>query len=268
MTTFSDETLMAFADEELDPATRATVEAAVRDDPDIERRVAQHRALRARVQRAFEADLDEAPPERLLAAARGVARPVSTPEMTGEPLSNLTDARAAGAARRAPRPAARFRRQPLVSMAASLLIGVGVGYFVLRHSDSIVTKNGGGLVASGALARALSNQLGSDRSPSAPVQVGLSFLSKSGDYCRTFVMPGVASPSGVACHHADDWQIRVLARAADGAAGDASPTNYRTAGSALPPAVLDAVQEQIAGEPLDPTGEARARQQGWHASGR
>jgi hypothetical protein len=266
MTIFSDETLMAFADEELDPATRATVEAAIRNDPDIERRVAQHRAMRARVQLAFQADLDETPPERLLAAARG-AVPVSAPQMTGGTVSKLADARAVGVARRAARPAPRFRWQTMASMAASLLIGVGVSYSVLRHSDSITTKNGGGLVASGTLARALSNQLGSDRSPSAPVQIGLSFLSKSGDYCRTFVMTGIASPAGVACHHADDWQIQVLAHA-DGAAGEASPANYRTASSALPPVILDAVQEQIAGEPLDPTGEVRARQQGWRASGR
>jgi hypothetical protein len=256
MTIFSDEMLMAFADGELDPETRALVEAATHADPEVERRVAQHRAMRARLQLAYAAELDEAVPDRLSAAARRIGA-----QSTGT-VSDLADARIVSAARTA-KPAARLRWRPMVSMAASLLIGVGVGYFALRHSDSIVAKNGVGLVASDGLAKVLSNQLGSDRSPSAPVQIGLSFVSKSGDYCRTFTMSGAASPAGVACRHADDWQIRVLAQSAGSTAGDESPANYRTAGSPLPPIILNAVQQQIAGEPLDQKGEVAARQRGW-----
>ncbi|MEA3132972.1 MAG: hypothetical protein QOG17_818 [Gammaproteobacteria bacterium] len=248
--TISDETLMAFADEELDAATRAAVEAAMRADPEIERRVAQHRAMRARLQSAYAPELDEAVPERLLAAARGAP-----------PASSVRPMR---------KPAARLRWQPLLSMAASLVIGVGLGFVVQRHSNSILTKGSDGrLVASGALAKALSNQLGSERIPSAPVHIGLSFMAKSGDYCRTFMMTGAASPAGVACRRADDWQIRVLAQPSDGVPGDESvAAAYRTAGSTLSPVILDTVQQQIAGEPLDQNGEIAARQQGWQPSHR
>jgi hypothetical protein len=242
--TFSDETLMAFADDELDSATRAAVEAAMREDPDLERRVAQHRAMRERFQLAYAAELDEAPPERLLAAALGIPRPVR-------------------------KAAAQFRWQPVMQMAASLLIGVGLGYFVQRHSSAILVENaGGGLVAGGVLAKALSNQLSNERIPSAPVQIGLTFMAKSGDYCRTFTLAAAAPSAGVACRRPDDWQIQVLAQPSGVAAGDESATTYRTAGSALPAVILDAVQQQIAGEPLDQNAEIAARQQGWRPSGR
>jgi hypothetical protein len=256
--TFSDETLMAFADDELDSATRAAVEAAMREDPDIERRVAQHRAMREKVQLAYAAELDEAPPERLLAAARRMPQPV------GKAAGSVHMA-AGSQVRKA---AARFRWQPVISMAASLLIGVGLGYFGQRHSNAILVENaGGGLVASGVLENALSNQLGSERAPSAPVQIGLTFMAKSGDYCRTFTMTAPASPAGVACRRADGWQVQVLAQASGVVAGDESAATYRTAGSGLSPVILDAVQQQIAGEPLDQNAEIAARQQGWRPSG-
>ncbi|HWJ35296.1 MAG TPA: hypothetical protein VNR70_08515 [Steroidobacteraceae bacterium] len=245
--TISDETLMAFADGELDSATSAAVAAAMREDPDIERRVAQHRALRAKLQAAYAAELDEATPDRLLAAARG------TPGLR----------KVAGRTRWQP-----TRWQPLVSMAASLLIGVGLGYFVQHRASSPMIENaGGGLVASGTLAKALSNQLASERIASAPVQIGLSFVAKSGEFCRAFTMTAAASPAGVACRRANDWQIRVLAQPSDGVGGE-SAAAYRTAGSALSPVILDAVQQQIAGEPLDQSAEIAARQQGWRPSRR
>ncbi|MDB6086933.1 MAG: hypothetical protein JWN43_4814, partial [Gammaproteobacteria bacterium] len=225
----SDETLMAFADGELDAATCAVVEAAMRDDPDLERRVAHHRALRAQLQRAYAAELDEAPPARLVAAARGTSRPS--------------------------RRSAPMRWQPMAAMAASLLVGVGVGFFVQRQAGSPIVENAGGLVARGVLDKALSNQLGSERMPGAPVQIGLSFVAKSGDYCRTFTLSAAASPAGVACRHGQEWQIRVVAQTSDGETGGESAATYRPAGSALSPVILDAVQLQISGEPLDRNGE-------------
>jgi hypothetical protein len=143
-----------------------------------------------------------------------------------------------------------------------------LGYFGQRHSNAILVENaGGGLVASGVLENALSNQLGSERAPSAPVQIGLTFMAKSGDYCRTFTMTAPASPAGVACRRADGWQVQVLAQASGVVAGDESAATYRTAGSGLSPVILDAVQQQIAGEPLDQNAEIAARQQGWRPSG-
>ena len=46
---FSEETLMAFADGEVDEATRRAVEQAIRHDPALAARVRRHQSLRADV---------------------------------------------------------------------------------------------------------------------------------------------------------------------------------------------------------------------------
>jgi hypothetical protein len=256
--TISDETLMAYADGELDAAARAAVESAMQNDPQIEKRVAQHRALRRRVQAAYSAELSEALPERLLMAARGDA------SRQGGKVVNLQEARAA-MERSAPRAALRRPWQSTGALAASLIVGVAVGYFMWGRSQSpLALGPGGALVARGPLARALSNQLASEQSPSSAVRVEVSFLAKSGEYCRTFSLSGAASPSGLACRHGDEWQVQSLAR--EPAAGGDS--DYRTAASGLPASILKSVEGQIAGEPLDQAGEQAARARGWKSNAR
>ena len=72
---FSDETVMAYADGELDAASRAAVEAAMATDPQLAQRVARHRALRERLRAALRPVLDEPLPERLLEGVRGAPAP-------------------------------------------------------------------------------------------------------------------------------------------------------------------------------------------------
>ncbi len=251
--TISDETLMAYADGELDGAARAAVESAMREYPQIEARVAAHRALRRKMQAAYAAELSEDVPERLLAAARGV-------EAVRSKVANLQDARAA--IRRS-----GSRSRPLLpgwrtvgAIAASVIAGVGLGFFMWSHTESPVIRSAGGaLVARGQLARTLSNQLAAEQSRSSAVQIGVSFRAKSGDYCRTFALSGAVSPAGLACRHGVEWQIQALTQQ-PGTAGD---SGYRTAGSAIPATILKSVEEQIAGEPLDQAGEEAARQRSW-----
>jgi hypothetical protein len=73
---------------------------------------------------------------------------------------------------------------------------------------------------------------------------------------------------GVACRYGADSRIQVLAQAADAGAGDQSPANYRRASSALAPAVLNTVEQQINGEPLDRAAEESAQQPGWRGGSR
>jgi hypothetical protein len=96
------------------------------------------------------------------------------------------------------------------------------------------------------------------------VQIGISFLAKSGEYCRAFALPGEAS-SGLACRHDQEWRIQGLVRDGGGAAGAAG---YRTAGSSMTPMMLKLVEERIAGDALDQSGERAARQRGWTAADR
>ena len=256
--TISDETLMAFADGELDGPARAAVELALRADPQLEKRVAEHRALRQRIQLAYSAELSEPVPERLLAAAS------RTPKMSSTNVVNFQDARDAMA-----RDAARARPlkswwRPAGSIAASLIIGFGLGYGIWHQSSPFSRSAGGALVANAQLAEALSHQLAADRSPASAVQIGISFLARSGDYCRTFSLSGTVSPAGVACHHGQEWQIQTLTQS--GGAGDAHDAPFRTATSGMSPAILKAVEEQMAGEPLDQAAESAARSKDWSSA--
>jgi hypothetical protein len=257
--TISDETLMAYADGELDAAARAAVESAMREDPQIEKRVAAHRTLRRKVQAAYSTELSEGIPERLLTAARGATA------TQGSKVVNLQDARAAmerhkSHARPLPTP-----WRTAGTIAASVIAGVGLGFFMWGRTESPLMRSAGGaLVARGQLAEALSNQLAADQSRSSAVQIGISFRAKSGDYCRTFALSGAVSPSGLACRHGEEWQVQALTQG-PGAVVD---SDYRTAGSAMSAAILKSVEGQIAGEPLDQAGERAARQRGWRAADR
>lgn len=248
-----DDMLMAYADGELSAEDRARVEAEMRADVGVARRVAQHQALRGNLRAAFGEVLKEPVPERLLSAARGT--------------SGVADFAAAASARQA-KQADRAKRQwswpQWSAVAASLILAVVVTRVAILSRDAApFTSENGQLVAHGELADALSNQLASTQSRDATTQVGLSFRAKSGSYCRTFTLREDKAFAGLACRDGDDWRVDVLA-STDAASGD-----YTQAGSALPAAVLNAIEQQIDGEPLDAASEARAKETGWRgAAGR
>jgi hypothetical protein len=251
----SDETLMAYADGEVDEATRAIIEAAMRENPEVRRRIAEHRALREAMQGAFSAVLDEPVPQRLIDAARGQT---ATPARGH--VVDLAGARKA-AAGQVP---GRLRSWQPAAMAASVLVGVALGYVGWHSAKPLVTTGSGGeLVAGAGLAEALSNQLSEDRSPGLAAITGLSFRAKSGDYCRTFSLTGSHASFGLACHEGVGWKIKVLAQSPPAASNS---SNFRPAASADPPAVRAAIEESIDGEPLDRAGEIAARQRNWSAS--
>jgi hypothetical protein len=251
--TISDEILMAYADGELDAAAREAVESAMREDPQIAARIAQHRALRLQVQAAYAAELSEEVPQRLLTAAQGAAD-------TERTSVNLRDAARATYDRGVAR---RRRRRTAGTLAASVLVGVGVGFLIWGRAGSPFVRGAGGeLLARGQLARALSSQLVAEQSSRSGVLIGLSFLAKSGDYCRTFTLAAAAPQSGLACRHGTGWQVQALIRSSG---GTGSSSEYRTAASTMPAPILTLVEGQIAGEPLDPAGERAARQHDWSA---
>jgi hypothetical protein len=241
---YTDEMLMAYADGELDPGERAGIEAAMRADPAVAQAVARHRALREDVFAAFAGVLDEPVPERLRTAA-------------GPRVFQLDEARE----RRAKAAEARRWSWPQWgAMAATLVLGILIGSFGpgLLHGSggpAFATGANGELAASGRLDEALTRQLAG--AAVGDVRVGLSFASKSGSYCRSFVMGATA---GLACREQGRWQIPVLAPSA------AQDTAYREAATELPQAVLDAVDERISGTSLDAAAERRARDRGWEAA--
>ncbi len=230
--TYSDDTLMAYADGELDPAERAAIEQAMRTDPAIAAAVERHRALRADVAAAFAGILDEPVPARLQPAPANVVSLEAVREKRTE--------------RR------RWSWPEWGALAATLVVGVLAGKMIPGGGPAIA-GNGNQVVARGELASALDRQVGGKTD--GAVQVGVSFAARDNRYCRSFVM---GASAGLACREGGQWKIPVLAEAEKEAAG-----GYRQAGSALPPAVLDAIDARIAGKPLDAAGEAAARERGW-----
>lgn len=257
---FSDETLMAYADGELAEPEFSEVERAVRSDPAVAARVAQHQALRAEVFAAFAPVADEPVPPRLVAAA--------LPGKVAD-LSAVRAARAGGGHHAAPSAShaaghgARrgWSWREWGGVAASLVVGVLVGSLVVGggardgadRAAIAVAGADGALVARGALADALSRQLAGDGG--GVVEIGVSFAARDGALCRSFA---VSQTAGLACRSGDRWRVVMTAEAEKGGSGE-----YRQAGTAMPTAVLEAIDARIAGATLDAQGEQAARQRGW-----
>lgn len=267
--TIPEDTLMAYADGELDPEARREVEAAIAADPELARRVERHQALRRKIGSEFDPVLMETVPESLVSAVHGApSKAAGKPahEATVTDLRRVRAARAAEAkeaaasARRAATPRRRWTWFEWAAVAASLAAGAVIAHFVSRSPDGAqLVSRDGQLVAQGDLDEALSNRLAGDRREDAPVHIGVSFRSKAGNYCRTFVMNGSSPMGGLACRKNDAWAVEVLAASpADASAGG----EYRPATS-MPAAVAAAVEQQIQGEPLDTLQEAEARADGW-----
>lgn len=243
--TYDDETLMAYADGELDAERSAEIAAAASRDPALAQRVDAHRALRARVAGAYASVLDGTVPDKLSAAARGAAPAVSAGTVVQFP-SRTASARPG-----------RWRAREWFAMAASLVLGLFISWRVFAPGGAnLMDSSGGALVARGELARALESQLASDNDATRVVSIGLTFRTSEGGYCRHFALRE-ARTAGLACREGGEWRIPVTA-AAQIPAGD-----HVQAAGAIPPPILAAIEARMAGEPLDAAHEASAARNGW-----
>jgi hypothetical protein len=242
---FSDEIVMAYVDGELDDATRVALEVAMTTDADLANRVARERRLRARLQSEFDPVLRERIPERLLAAAKGSSAKGPTGNIIW--LKRIR--------------ASHWSWPQWSAVAASLLLGVLIAP-LLRHepTEGPLGIRDGAVLASGALAHALSEQLASNQVTNAPVHVGVSFLSRNGDYCRTFMLRDKSTIAGLGCWEGGSWRLQALAATDRATSGSGE---YQPAASSLPPAIEQSVDALIVGDPLDAKGEAAARGKGW-----
>ncbi|WP_374471901.1 anti-sigma factor [Phenylobacterium sp.] len=220
-----EERLIAYVDGELPPTDAAAFEAELAADARLAAEVEQQRRLRARIAAVYGPVADEPTPDHLILAACAANENRS-----------------------------RFGKVQFAAMAASLVIGAFVGFLVPHGPAGGLAPGEGGLVARGGLADALDSRLSSEASP---IRVGLSFRDEQGAYCRAFQ----STPdrlAGVACREPEGWVARATT-----AWRPAAATQYRTASSELPPLVLSAIDELIAGDPLDAAGERAARDRGW-----
>lgn len=244
---YDDETLMAYADGELDATLRAEISTAMENDPVLARRVEHQRALRARVAGAFAKVLDEPLPERLLDAVRNRPAPGSAADR-GKVLQFP--------ARASRPPAAPWRAREWVAMAASLVLGVLLSWRIFSPADSeVMVARGDALVARGALANALDTQLASEQRGEETVLIGLTFKANDGNYCRSFTLRATRT-AGLACRAGPDWQVT---------ATDTIPASgqMQQASSVLPPAIVQAIESRAGGDALDAEAERGAQRSGW-----
>jgi hypothetical protein len=193
----------------------------------------QLKAERRRISAAFDGVLSEPVPDRLKA-------------LLAEPPPQAVDLGAV-----------RARRQGMSSwaawggMAATLVLGTVIG---TRLASPGIDAHGR-LLATGAIDKALNEQLAS--APPRGVAVQVSFKAKDGRYCRTF---STDASAGLACREPDGaWALQQVATVAPAPGG-----GMRQAASSLPPAVLAAVDAAMAGEAaLNAEQEKAARDAGW-----
>ena len=258
---FSDETLIAYADGELDETTRLAVEAAMRQDSNLARRVARLRAAR---DEGVYADQHNPAGRRARVGAQVNAKVVQLSAVRAQRLASQQAARKA--ARR------HWSWLEWSALALVMVLGLAAGKFGLSHwqpnwfgdpapaPTEVVSRNGL-LVAQGKLAIALSQQLGGAAPSDGEVRVGLSFLSNEGSYCRSFTLVGMAQDLvGIACRASEEWRIPVLVQ-------NPRPLpamgNYRMAGTEMPTALLEAIDQRIVGGMLDTRAELEAMRRNW-----
>lgn len=251
---FSDETLMAYADGELDDAIRLAVEEAMRHDASLVRRVAR---LRERRDTQFVEQL----------SSHGRAR------QSGKVVQLATVRAQRVAAQQAARKAAKRRWGWLEWSALCLVmvLGLAAGRFGLAHwqprwlngeaETATLASRNGALLAQGRLDAALSQQMGGAVPSEGDVRIGLSFLSREGGYCRSFTLVGASQDLvGIACRASEEWRIPVLVQ-------NARPLpamgTYRMAGTEMPTALLEAIDQRIVGGMLDTRAEIEALRRNW-----
>lgn len=244
----TDQLLMAYVDGELSPDLAALILSRMETEPDLLDRLEQHQRLRSQLSAAYGPVMGEPLPPSLAAllAREGVRAPASSA-----------------------RPAQSFRSRgfdafwPVCAAAAAAAV-VGVGVSEALHMNDPLALSGGRIVASGRLARSLEHNLAADATSGSGAKIMASFEDRTGRYCRVFEAAAGGRQDGVACKNDGRWAVVALANTAG-----AEPSNgYRQAASAVPAAVVTAVEELQPAGVLTPEQERKARTQQWvHAVG-
>lgn len=234
----ADDVLMAYVDGELSPGDRSAIERKLASDRRLQSALAQEQLLRSKIAETYDPALAEEVPERLV---RLFDRP--RPRVLTFPRPNLASA--------------GWRWQHLTAMAASLALALFLALH-LTTTDHPAEDEAGFRIA-GPTAEALDVQLASTQSPTAPVQIGVSFIGPGGEPCRTFE---VSEGAGLACRSGSEWKLRLFTSGTASAGAE-----YQRAASASAK-VMGRVQELITGEPMDARQERQARDAGWPAAER
>jgi hypothetical protein len=225
----TDEELAAFADNELEGERKAAIEAAIAGDPDLARKVEQHRALRAKLGSHFAPMLEQDVPARLKQLLETEDRVVDF-------------AKAKEGMRK--KGGMRWSWIAAPALAASLALAV----FLPRGSQA---PEG---YAQADLAEALDTQLVASQGADASTRILLSFQREDGQYCRAF---SSSDSSGIACRDETGWAL------VEEAGGTPTESNeFRQAGNSQED-LLEQAQEMASGPALDADAERAAMETSW-----
>jgi hypothetical protein len=241
--------LMAFADGELSAAEAREVAGKLAREPELAAFVERQKALRRALRNSFEPVLAAPLPPALARAVTASARPTMRARL--------------GAARRR----MAERRPPLravwLPFAGALAAGAILGAVLtgIWRAEPSLRGDGGGLLADGRLAEALTSRLAAEARGDAGMRIGVSFRAEDGRYCRSFTtLVGAEGLAGIACREREHWRIAALLSFAGPGSGE-----YESAAAALPEPLRRIVDAMRAGAPLDAAGERAARDRGWRA---
>lgn len=240
MTHYDDETLMRRIDGELSPDEGTAIDTAAASDPALAARLDAMRGLRSLARDAFPIGPDARDQDlaRLIAAS-------SQPRPS--PLASVGAwFKDAFAPQRAPAWGALA--------AAAFVAGVVIAPQLSRDAPALI--NDAGQIGDPALVRVLDQRLASQGPDASGRAIGLTFQDASGRWCRSF-NDAKARLGGLACRQDDAWAVQVMAPLA------AAQGDIRTASSDTPAPVLAAIDTALAGDVVDASAEAEARDGGW-----
>lgn len=238
---WSDAQIHAHVDGELDAESSARIAAESLVDPALAARIERQRRLRDQLRAGFSAVLHEPVPQRL--------QELLSAEIPAASVTSLESARTARAPRR------RWALPEWGAIAAALVLGTLLGPQLFRNASRLPFEDRrGSLMATRYLDSALTTQAGGT---AGQVVIGLTFRTGSGEYCRTFSLH--SGGTGLACRRGGSWIIELL----EGGATAAGSPEYRMAGSAITPAMLEVIARLGADAALTPEEEQQARAGRW-----
>jgi anti-sigma factor RsiW len=239
-TDFSDETLMRFADGELDPKMAAEIERAMETDDELVPRVAFFLETRAAAQTALEPLLDEPVPAELTQAIEAM--------VAKKKADDLGAASVLPFRRRTANDQVVARRwfTPIAASLTAILGGLG-GYWLAQSEEPASAE----LHVAGVSASALNEALATVASGQERQLAGsnqrfraiATFRDNTQALCREFEVdsPDRSTVVSVACRSGEQWRVAFAVAAAGGSGGyaPASSTDaldaYLSAIDAKPP---------------------------------
>lgn len=227
---FSDETLMAFADGELDDETTLAVEQAMNDDPAIAERIAVFMETGSLARTAFDRMLEKPVPDALRTNVEAMLtneggttggdtviafrRPVEAPKTSLRPLAANANWMTAAAA------------------SVALVIGAAVGYGLSNSSSAPPTPNPQfAEITQMPLEDALNSVASGDEAELGDAgnrfRAIASYRDGAGTLCREFEVDkaGQTTFVSVACHGDQGWELTFMVAAASQGDGSYAPAS-------------------------------------------